>query len=94
MEIQVIDNGASLKILTDGEARLILKRHIREISLIKPLVVKLDVGAGPLSNIFIHHSDVTVPVTNSPEELRDAINEMLKDSCDEISTGHLMLEQQ
>lgn len=81
---EIINNGASLKITAKGDARLILKRHIREISVIKPSVVKLDLGSDPLRNIFLEHSEVTNPQTQSSEELRDALNEMLKDCINEI----------
>ncbi len=83
MTIEIKDTEASLKIVTDGNARLILKRHIREISVIKPSLVKLDLGA-PLRNIYFEHSEVINPQTQNAEELRDVLNEMLKDCLTEI----------
>lgn len=80
---EIIDNVASLKIVADGGARLILKRHIHEISVLRSSVLKLDVG-NPLQNIYIEHSEVTNPRTNNAEELRDALNTMLKDCITEI----------
>ncbi len=77
---EIIDNGASLKIITDGGARLILKQHIHEISVLRSSVLKLDVG-NPLQNIYIEHSEVTNPRKNNAEELRDTLNEMLRDDC-------------
>ena len=80
--VEIIDNGASLKIVANGDARLILKQHIHEISVLKPSTLKLDLGTGPLRNIYIEHSEVITPQTNNVEELRDALNEMLKeDEC-------------
>ncbi|MBI2968891.1 MAG: hypothetical protein HYY40_13910 [Bacteroidetes bacterium] len=83
--IEIINNGASLKIVTDGEARLILKRYIRGIGIIRPSVIKLDLGAGPLNNVFINHTEVIEPKTATPDELRDAINEMMNDCCNKLN---------
>lgn len=84
MTIEIIDNGSSLKIVADGNARLILKRHVREIAIIKPSLLRLDAGAGPLRNIYIEQADVINPQTQNAEELRDVLNEMLRDPLNEI----------
>jgi hypothetical protein len=82
--IEIINNGASLKIIMDGETRLFLKQHIREINVLRPSIVKLDLGSGPLRNIFINYPEVINPRTASPEALRDAINLMLKNEMGDI----------
>ncbi|MCC7302776.1 MAG: hypothetical protein IT233_09050 [Bacteroidia bacterium] len=74
---QIINNGASLKIITVDGTRNILKQQIREVSPLADGVIKIDIGLGSLSNIFITHADVCNPVTASPEALVEAINAML-----------------
>lgn len=77
MAIDIVNNGATLKITTAGVSRLINKMQIREISVIKTNIIKLDLGLGALHNVFISYPDVTSPVAATPEALRDAINIML-----------------
>ncbi len=78
--VQIINNGASIKIVTDGVARLIYKSQIREISVIRDSIIRIDIGEGALYNVFIDQTTVTSPQTSSAEALRDAINEMLASS--------------
>ena len=81
MGVEIISQGASLKIVTNGVARYITKYQVKEISIVKDEYIKLDIGQG-LYNVFIHYPEVTLPVTPNIEELRDAINSMLE-------SGHL-----
>jgi hypothetical protein len=76
MATQVINNGATLKIIKDAVTKLISKSQIIEISVVNTNVIKLDTGQG-LYNTFISFPDVTSPVTANPDALRDAINTML-----------------
>lgn len=80
MAVEIINQGASLKVVTNGVARYITKFQIKEISIVKEDFIKLDVGQG-LYNIFIDYADVSTPATSTIDELRDAINGMLE-------TGH------
>lgn len=75
--MEIINNGASLKIISGSNIRLIYKTQIREISVIKTNIIKVDLGLGALHNVFINYPDVTNPVTADPDALRDAINVML-----------------
>lgn len=79
--IEITDAGTSLKITENGNSRYILKRHIREIYILEPSVVKLDIGEEGLRNIYLKHTEVSTPQTQSAEELRDVLNEMLRDDC-------------
>jgi hypothetical protein len=81
--IEITDAEASMRITVNGNSRFILKRHIREISVIQPSLVKLDLGA-PLRNIYLEHSEVINPQTQNAEELRDVLNGMIKDDLAEI----------
>lgn len=77
MQIEITNNGASLKIKTGTQERNIMKSHIWEIVVVKNNIIKIDIGKGALYNVFIPYADVTVPATTSPEALKDAINDML-----------------
>jgi hypothetical protein len=76
MGTEIINNGATLKIIQNGLTRLIVKLQIKEISVVNTSTVKIDTGSG-LYNTFIPHAEVTNPVTADAEALRDAINAML-----------------
>jgi hypothetical protein len=87
---QIINNGASLKIISADGTRNILKQEIVEISIIKDTLIKIDIGQGALNNVFINYPDVSSPQTQSPDALADAINAMLQSSLnlpDGISTA-------
>jgi len=78
MPIQIVNNGAAIKITTNGAVRRILKSQVWEISVIKTNVIKLDLGLGALHNIYINFADVDSPVTASPDALCDSINNMMQ----------------
>ena len=75
---QIINNGASLKIISADGTRNIMKQEIIEIGIIKDTLVKIDIGQGALNNIFINYPEVSVPQTPSADALVDAINAMLQ----------------
>jgi hypothetical protein len=77
---QIINNGASLKIIADGATRNILKQQIREVSVINDTVIKIDIGQGALNNIFLNYPEVSNPVTPTPDALVEAINAMLQNT--------------
>lgn len=78
MSTQIINKGASLKIITDKSPRFILKNQIREVEIVRDSVIKIDIGQGALYNVFIDQTDVTVPESASVEELHEKIMEMLQ----------------
>lgn len=80
MATQIINNGASLRIISPAGTRNVLKQQIREIGLLGGTTVKIDIGQGALNNVFIAYADVTNPVTGSPDALVDAINAMFTTS--------------
>ena len=77
MTIEIINNGASLKIITDSVACYIAKSQVRGISIISEGIIQLDIGQGNLNNIFISYAEVSTPQTASPEQLMEVINSML-----------------
>ncbi|MFA6923603.1 MAG: hypothetical protein WC223_05045 [Bacteroidales bacterium] len=78
MTVEIQNAGTSLKIITDGSARYIVKQKIAEISVINDNILKIDIGEGSLYNIFITYSDVTAPQTANAAALRDAVHAMLQ----------------
>jgi hypothetical protein len=92
MAIEITNNGASIKINQDGVLfRNIMKNKIIEIVVIKDNIIKIDIGKGALYNVFIPFMNVTIPVTSSPENLKDAINSMLTST---VSVGSATEEKQ
>ena len=79
--MEILNNGASLKIINGTAIRLIYKSRIREIMVIKTNIIKVDLGLGALHNVFIDYTSVTNPVTANPDALRDAINTMLQNAA-------------
>ncbi|HBF89378.1 MAG TPA: hypothetical protein DDX39_12120 [Bacteroidales bacterium] len=77
MNIEIYNEGNSLKIVCDGAVSYIAKQRILELSVIDGSIIKLDTGEGQLNNLFFAHAEVTVPASESVEELRDALNSML-----------------
>lgn len=73
MAITIVDNGGSLKITNGAEKRNVMKAQIIEVIVIKNNIIKIDIGGGPLHNIFLPYIDVTAPSTASADELRDTI---------------------
>lgn len=86
MATEIINNGASIKIVSDGSPRFINKLQVREIGIVRDSIIKIDIGQGALYNVFIDQTEVTNPATASPEELRDAIDGMLQTSLSGQST--------
>ena len=76
--IQIFNDGASIRVVTDGVAKFVTKDDVQEIVVVKNTIVKVDTGRGALRNTFINHPDVTIPLAPSPEALRDIINAMLQ----------------
>lgn len=78
MGTEITDKGSSLRILTvDGE-RFVLKNQIREVEIVRDTLIKIDIGQGALYNVFVDQAEVTLPQTQSVDELRDKIMDMLQ----------------
>lgn len=78
MSTQIINAGASLKVVTDASPRFILKNQIKEVVVLRDTIIKIDIGQGALYNIFIDQLDVTLPTSTSVDDLRDKIMDMLQ----------------
>lgn len=81
--MEILNDGAAIKIINGTQSRDVLKYQIKVVEVIKTNIIKIDIGAGALGNIFVPYAAVTNPNTASPEALKDAILAMLPSS----STG-------
>lgn len=90
---QIINNGASLKIIGDGGTRFVMKSQIREIDVVRDTIIRIDIGEGALYNIFVDQSIVTNPVSTGVEDLRDKILEMLQSGVTGGATEAKQIEQ-
>jgi hypothetical protein len=91
--VAIRDYGASIQILLNDSSFLITKQQIAAIDTISNESVRIDIGEGPLRNIYIKHSDVIEPKTGSVLELRDFINSLLPTTGKVAITDTTTLEQ-
>jgi hypothetical protein len=87
MAIQILNDGASLRIVNAASVLLINKSHIKTIDTVRDNTIRLDISSGALKNIFIKFSEVTIPAA-LPDvyALRDAINSMLQTNTAGLAT--------
>src|SRR6266542_4093580 len=77
MGFKLINDGASIRIENGSRILFVTKDQIKTIDTIQNNIVRIDIGEGPLKNIFVNYQDVEIPVVASANELRDLINQML-----------------
>lgn len=77
MAFQIFNDGACIRIESGTKILLVTKEQVKTIDTIQNNIVRIDIGEGPLKNIFINYQDVTAPVVTSASELRDLIKGML-----------------
>lgn len=87
MPTTISNNGASIKIDNGATVRNIMKNQIIEISVVKTNIIKIDIGQGPLNNVFIPYSAVSSPATATPADLRDALNDFMANSVNSGASG-------
>lgn len=84
---EIIDDGASLRITKPAGVILVCKLHIKTIDTINDESVRLNIGEGPLKNIYIRLAEVTNPLgLENVDQLRDVINSMLLTSVNGTAT--------
>ncbi len=76
MPYQILDDGASIRFVSGTGEQLIMKKDIREASVVREDLIEIKTGP-PLQSIFFRHRDVTSPATVSAPVLREAINAMI-----------------
>src|SRR6266542_6120515 len=77
MGFKLINDGASIRMENGSKILFVTKDQVKTIDTIQNNIVRIDIGEGPLKNIFINYQDVETPVIGSANELRDLINSML-----------------
>src|SRR5690348_4563570 len=77
MGFKLINDGASIRIENGSKILFVAKDQVKTIDTIQNNIVRIDIGEGPLKNIFVNYQDVETPVVGSANELRDLINQML-----------------
>jgi hypothetical protein len=93
MAIQITNNGASIKIVNGSQVRHIMKQQIVELEIVKTNILRIDIGKGALGNVYIPQPEVTLPVVTTPEELKDAVNDMLQSVTAGSATEAKQIEQ-
>lgn len=73
MAFQIFNDGAVIRIENGTKTLLVTKEQVKTIDTIQNNIVRIDIGEGPLKNIFVNYQDVTNPVVGSANELRDLI---------------------
>jgi hypothetical protein len=77
MSLQIINDGACIRIQQNSAILLVTKTQIKTIDTVRVDTVRLDIGEGALKNIYVRYTDVSAPVVQSAAELKDAIKAML-----------------
>lgn len=77
MAYTIIDDGAVIRIDNGASVLYVTKAQVKTIDIIHNDIVRLDIGEGPLKNIFIRYDEVEAPAINSAVELRDVIKGMM-----------------
>ncbi len=86
MATEIVNNGASLKITTGTESRLILKSQIRDVNVLRDTIIKIDIGQGALNNVYVDQAEVSNPASVSVDDLRDKIIAMLAGNSSGLAT--------
>ncbi len=86
MATEIINNGTSLNIVTDGSPNFIIKSQIRDVNVLRDTIIKIDIGQGALNNVFIDQATVDVPVSKDVNDLRDQIIAMLQGNAAGLAT--------
>jgi|GEM_PF-548735 len=74
---QIINDGAVIRIEKNGKILLVAKDQVKTIDIVHQNIVRIDIGEGPLKNIFLNYQEVASPVVASANELRDTIKAMM-----------------
>lgn len=82
MSYQIFNDSACIRIentisSNDIKVLMVSKEQIRTIDIIKSDIVRIDIGEGPLKNIYLNYREVTFPTVNSAGQLRDHINSLM-----------------
>src|SRR6059058_5310185 len=74
---QIINDGAVIRIEKNGKTLLVAKDQVKTIDTVHDNIIRIDIGEGPLKNIFLNYQEVSSPSVGSASELRDTIKAMM-----------------
>jgi len=78
MSVQIYSYGGFIRLVTDSSVMLLAKYQVKSIETVRDDSVKISLGEGPLNEIVVKLSDVTMPSgLIDVAALRDAIAHML-----------------
>jgi hypothetical protein len=78
MSVQIYSYGAFIRLVTDSSVLMLAKSQVKNIEVVRDDTVKISQGEGPLHEILIKLSDVTLPAgLVDVAALRDAISHIL-----------------
>lgn len=78
MSVQIYSYGGFIRLVTDSCVLLLAKTQVKSVEAVRDDSVKISLGEGPLNEIVVKLSDVTVPAgLIDIAALRDAIAHML-----------------
>lgn len=78
MSVQIYSYGGFIRLVTDSSVMLLAKYQVKSIEAVRDDSVKISLGEGPLNEIVVKLSDVTMPSNLiDVAALRDAIAHML-----------------
>lgn len=74
----VYNEGACIRIVTRGNETLVTKAQIKTIDIVKNDTIRIDIGEGPLKNIYLRFDEVVYPTNfNEAFSLKDYIRDLL-----------------
>lgn len=78
MSVQIYSYGGFIRLVTDSSVLLLAKTQVKSVEAVRDDSVKISLGEGPLNEVIVKLSDVTVPAgLIDIAALRDAIAHML-----------------
>lgn len=75
--LEIFNDGSCIKIQSGQKTLVVAKEQIKTIDAVHQNIVRIDIGEGPLKNIYLNCQQVAQPLVASAGELRDAIAVML-----------------
>lgn len=76
-DVSITDTGGAISLSINGNVLLLNKPQISVIEVVKGNTVRIEMGSGTTSSVFIKVEDVVEPVVIDASSLRDAIQDML-----------------
>lgn len=85
MEISIKNNPVSFEFVIGADSRTVSKTLIREISLIRDNLLKIDIGGGISGNIYLPLEDIISPAFTDGNDLCGQLNDFLTQTPEQLS---------